>query len=154
MHLINGQVKIDKFIQQIQLNANMHQKIIEWIPFDRLENVTYLVKEHISIYGITKISKNEYMIVMDYAKYGSLRKLSIYLCKPVTENDPEKIYSVIPEKIYELEIQLDKYCSAPHNNIEWKKKVETANESNKNFIQYDSNKMHPEAIYTSRLIPA
>ncbi|RHZ73560.1 hypothetical protein Glove_230g184 [Diversispora epigaea] len=104
----------------------------------------------IAIYGITKNpTENEYMMVMQYARYGSLRKMlnsrfkeltwenkikSLYyialglakiheiglmhkdfhsgnivnvtkissyitdfgLCKPVTENDPEKIYGVIP----------------------------------------------------------
>ncbi|RHZ83511.1 hypothetical protein Glove_91g35 [Diversispora epigaea] len=107
-------------------------------------------KDVIAIYGITKNPKeNKYMMVMQYARHGSLRKMlnnnfeklswiqkirvlyyisngmaniheaelmhkdfhsdnivnetktSSYitdfgLCKPVTENDPEKIYGVIP----------------------------------------------------------
>ncbi|RHZ85349.1 hypothetical protein Glove_66g63 [Diversispora epigaea] len=203
--------EIDNFIQQIQLNANKYQEIIEWIPFEKLENITYLAKggfgtaykakwldgfikswnykikiwrrpggqnvclksldnstnkidflqeiknqlkfrgkNAIAIYGITKNpTKNEYMMVMDYAEYGSLRNLlnnkfeiltwkrkhtilsevvkglknihemglmhkdfhsgniinpnlalsyitDFGLCKPVTENDPENIYGVIP----------------------------------------------------------
>ena len=36
--------EIDHFIQQTQLNANKSQGIVEWIPFDRFENVTYLSK--------------------------------------------------------------------------------------------------------------
>ena len=36
--------EIDHFIQQTQLNANKSQEIVEWIPFDRFENVTYLSK--------------------------------------------------------------------------------------------------------------
>ncbi|RHZ84557.1 hypothetical protein Glove_79g139 [Diversispora epigaea] len=204
-----GDREIDKFIQQLQLNVYKYQEIIEWIPFDRLENVTYLAKggfsavykanwldgfikffdqvvwhrngkqgvclkslgiftnkndflqqiknqlkfrgkNSIAIYGITKNpTENEYMMVMNYAEYGSLRKLlndkfklltwqrksfilssivkgircihemglmhkdfhpgnivnqslnlsyitDFGLCKPVTENDPEKIYGVIP----------------------------------------------------------
>ncbi|RHZ88202.1 hypothetical protein Glove_25g52 [Diversispora epigaea] len=328
--------EIDKFIQQIQLNAR-YKEIIEWIPFNSLENVIYLAKggfgtvykaewlngfildwdyekkkwdrfgkktvclksldnlinkneflqeiknqlkfrgkRAISIYGITKNStKNEYMMVMDYAKHGSLREmlnnkykkltwskkssilLSIVdglknihemglmhkdfhsgnivchnfklsyitdfgLCKPVSENDPEKIYGVIPymapetflrgkytqksdiysfgmvmlevltsyppyynsshdanlvmeickgckpeikceipqffkeimEKCWnfeprnrptakELESQLKKYSYYNEIRIQ----VRTANKSNKNFIQYNSNEMHPEAIY-------
>ncbi|RHZ86291.1 hypothetical protein Glove_52g96 [Diversispora epigaea] len=202
-----GDREIDKFIQQIQLSANKYQEIIEWIPFGKLENVTYLAKggfgtvykadwlegfiefsvevdwhrngkqgvclksldnltnkndflqeiknqlkfrgkNSIAIYGITK-NPTEYMMVMNYAKYGSLRKVlnnkfeklswqrKLYilsdiamglknihemglmhkdfhpgnivnsnlaisyitdfgLCKPVTKNDPEKIYGVIP----------------------------------------------------------
>ncbi|RHZ78733.1 hypothetical protein Glove_157g6 [Diversispora epigaea] len=338
----SGDREINKFIQQIQLTAKKYQELIEWIPFDRLENVTYLAKggfstvykakwldgpiyscdyevenwkrfekrdvclksldystnknrflqeinnqlkfrgKHaIAIYGITKnLTKNQYMMVMKYAKYGSLRKLlnnmfekltwrkkssilskmangltnihemslmhkdfhsgnianqtltecyitDFGLCKPITENDPEKIYGVIPymapetlsrreytqaSDIYsfgmvmlevltsyppyynishdtnlvmdickglkpeieckipqffkqimeecwnfeplnrptaeKLKSQLDKYSY----DGEIRKQIEAANESNKNFIKYDPNKMHPEAIYTSRLI--
>ncbi|RHZ75492.1 hypothetical protein Glove_213g160 [Diversispora epigaea] len=344
--------EIDEFIQQIQLNANEHQEIIEWIPFDKLENITYLAKggfgtvykanwldgfikfpkkkkwyrfgkqavwyrngkqsvclksfntsankndflqeiknqvklrgkNSIAIYGITKNpTENEYMMVMDYAVYGSLRNLlnnkfenltwsrkfyilsdvvigltnihemglmhkdlhsgnivnqsltlsyitDFGLCKPITENDPEKIYGVIPymapetlsrgeytqasdiysfgmvmlevltsyppyynishdanlvmdickglkpeikceipqflkeimEKCWnfeplnrptakELKSQLEKNLS---NDNEIRKQVnnqvQAANKSNKNFIQYHPNKMHPKAIYTSR----
>ncbi|RHZ89622.1 hypothetical protein Glove_13g90 [Diversispora epigaea] len=239
-------------------------------------------KNSIAIYGITKNpTKNEYMMVMNYAKHGSLRKLlnnkfeeltwerksdillsiingleniheiglmhkdlhpgnivnqaliSSYitdfgLCKPVTENDPEKIYGVIPymapetlsrreytqaSDIYsfgmimlEVLTSYPPYYNIPHNenlvmdickgrkpefkckipqffkeiiekcwnfeplnrptanklvyelsqysyNGEIRKQVKAANKSNKNFIKYDPNKMHSEAIYTSRLIP-
>ncbi|RHZ46364.1 hypothetical protein Glove_624g29 [Diversispora epigaea] len=339
--------EIDEFIQQIQLNANKHQEIIEWIPFDKLENVTYLAKggfstvykanwldgfiyywkykiedwkrsskrdvclksfdnstnkneflqeiknqlkfrgkNAIAIYGITKNpSKNEYMMVMDYVEYGSLREMlntkfgrltwkrkynilleilvgltnihemglmhkdfhsgnivnralilsyitDFGLCKPVTEKDPENIYGVIPymapetlsrgeytqasdiysfgmvmlevltsyppyyniphdvnlvmkickglkpeikceipqflkeimEKCWnfeplerstvaELRSQLEKYLSDDYEIIkEVNNQVQAANRLNKNFVQYDSNEMHPEAIYTSRLI--
>ncbi|RHZ69646.1 hypothetical protein Glove_281g63 [Diversispora epigaea] len=104
--------EIDELIQQIQLNANKYQEIIKWIPFGRLENITYLAKgvvwnrhgkqkvclksfsnltnkidflqeiknqlkfrdkNAIAIYGITKNpTKNEHMMVMNYAEYGSL----------------------------------------------------------------------------------
>ncbi|RHZ84243.1 hypothetical protein Glove_84g11 [Diversispora epigaea] len=128
--------EIDEFIQQIQLNANKSQEIIEWIPFDKLKNITYLAKgvlvaykarwrdgfiyywnyevenwsrygeqnvclksldnstnkfdflqeiknqlkfrgkNAIAIYGVTKNpTKNEYIMVMKYAGYGSLRNL-------------------------------------------------------------------------------
>ncbi|RHZ80973.1 hypothetical protein Glove_130g164 [Diversispora epigaea] len=337
--------EIDEFIQQIQLNANKRQEIIEWIPFEKLENITYLAKggfgtsykarwldgfiynwdynvenwiryreqyvclksldnstnkinflqeinnqlkfrgkNAIAIYGITKNpTKNEHMMVMKYAEYGSLRNLlnnkfkeltwkkkynilsevviglinihemdlmhkdfhsgnivnqnlslgyitDFGLCKPVTENDPENIYGVIPymapetlsrgeytqasdiysfgmvmlevltsyppyynishdanlvmdickglrpeikyeipqflkeimEKCWdfeplnrpnakELKSQLEFYDNA---NIEIRnqvnKQINVANKSNKNFIQYDPNEMHPKAIYTSR----
>ncbi|RHZ85585.1 hypothetical protein Glove_64g113 [Diversispora epigaea] len=339
-----GDRQIDKFIQQIQLNAKKYQEIIEWIPFDRLENITYLAKggfgtvykanwldgfikynmqdvwyrkgekniclkslgnptnkndflqeiknqlkfrgkNSIAIYGITKNPiDNKYMMVMNYAKYGSLRNLlnrefeeltwkkkshilsiiasglanihemglmhkdfhlgnivnqtltlsyitDFGLCKPVTENDPEKIYGVIPymapetlsreeytqaSDIYSFGIIMlevltsyPPYYNIPHNenlamdickglkpeikceipqvlkeimekcwnfeplnrptaeelksqlreyfwdtdNAEIKNQIKAANKSNKDFIKYDPNEMHPEAIYTSRLIP-
>ncbi|RHZ86182.1 hypothetical protein Glove_54g122 [Diversispora epigaea] len=348
--------EIDEFIQQMQLSANKYREIIEWIPFGRLENVTYLAKggfgivykanwldgficshekkkwyefgkqvvwnrygkqnvclksfnnltnkidflqeiknqlkfrgkNAIAIYGITKNpTENEYMMVMGYAAYGSLRNLlntkfenltwrkkynilssivigltnihemglmhkdfhsgnivnrtltlsyitDFGLCKPVTENNSENIYGVIPymapetlsrgeytqasdiysfgmimlevltsyppyyniphnenlamviceefkpeikceipqfleeimEKCWnfeplnrptakELRSQLESYNN--YNNIEIRKQVNkqinVANKSNKNFIQYDPNEMHPEAIYTSRHLP-
>ncbi|RHZ86170.1 hypothetical protein Glove_54g140 [Diversispora epigaea] len=324
--------EIDEFIQQMQLSANKYQEIIEWIPFGRLENVTYLAKggfgivykanwldgfiyshkkngmnlvnklfgigmiknqlklrgkNAIAIYGITKNpTENEYMMVMDYTAYGSLRNLlndnfkkltwrrkynilssivigltnihemglmhkdfhsgnivnqnltlsyitDFGLCKPVTENNSENIYGVIPymapetlsrgeytqasdiysfgmimlevltsyppyyniphnenlamviceefkpeikceipqflkeimEKCWnfeplnrptakELKSQLEKYIS-DDNEIrkQVNKQINVANKSNKNFIQYDPNEMHPEAIYTSRHLP-
>ncbi|RHZ56612.1 hypothetical protein Glove_399g13 [Diversispora epigaea] len=243
-------------------------------------------KNSVAIYGITKNpTENEYMIVMNYAEYGSLRKLLnnkfeeltwgkkssillniVYglknihkmglmhkdfhsgnivnqkptlsyitdfgLCKPVSENDPEKIYGVIPymapeslsrgeytqaSDIYsfgmimlEVLTSYPPYYNIPHNEnlaidickglkpeikceipqffkeiIEkcWnfdplnrptaeelysqlleclydneikkqvKKQIKVAKKSNKDFIKYDPNEVHPEAIYTSRLIP-
>ncbi|RHZ83980.1 hypothetical protein Glove_86g132 [Diversispora epigaea] len=201
--------EIDEFIQQTQLKATKYEEVIEWIPFDRFNNIKYLDKGGfgkvfraawsdgyiiswdsqrkiwkrsqrdvclkslntlkkkggflqeikyqlkfrgiwaIAIYGITKSpTENEYMMVMQYARYGSLRKMlndsfkeltwenkikNLYyialglakihetglmhknfhsgnivnetktssyitdfrLCKPVTENNLEKIYGVI-----------------------------------------------------------
>ncbi|RHZ74838.1 hypothetical protein Glove_219g6 [Diversispora epigaea] len=334
-----GDREIDKFIQQIQLNANKYKEIIEWIPFGRFKNVEYLAKggfgtvykanwldgfirvsdevdwrrngkqdvclkslgnltnknnflqeienqlkfrgkRSIAIYGITK-NPTEYMMVMNYAKHGSLRKVlnnkfeklswqkksyilsniamglknihemglmhkdfhpgnivnlalalsyitDFGLCKPFTENDPEKIYGVIPymapetlsrgeytqaSDIYsfgmimlEILTSYPPYYNVPHNtNLvmdickgckpeikyeiprffkeimekcwnfeppnrptakelefqfnryyyggEIRRQVKAANKSNKSFIQYDPNVMHPEAVYTSRLIP-
>ncbi|RHZ48653.1 hypothetical protein Glove_543g15 [Diversispora epigaea] len=164
--------EIDNFIQQIQLNANKHKKLLtykaRWLDGFinywnyKVENwsrqggqniknqLKFRGKNSIAIYGITKNpTENEYMMVMNYAKHGSLRNLlnnkfekltwkrkydillvivigliSIHemdlmhkdfhsgnivnqsltlsyitdfgLCKPVTENDPENIYGVIP----------------------------------------------------------
>ncbi|RHZ84549.1 hypothetical protein Glove_79g6 [Diversispora epigaea] len=53
----------------------------------------------------------------------------------------------------ELKSQLEKYLS-DDNEIrkQVNKQINVANKSNKNFIQYDPFKMHPEAIYTSRLV--
>ncbi|RHZ49232.1 hypothetical protein Glove_527g18 [Diversispora epigaea] len=243
-------------------------------------------KRSIAIYGITKNpTDNEYMMVMNYAEYGSLRKLlnnkfeeltwgkkcgillslvnglinihdmglmhkdfhpgnivnqtltlsyitDFGLCKPVSENDPEKIYGIIPymapetlsrgeytqaSDIYsfgmvmlEVLTSYPPYYNIPHNenlamdickglkpeikceipqffkeimekclNFESfnrptakellfqlrkyfiddeiikqvKKQIKVAKKSNKDFFKFDPNEMHPEAIYTSRLIP-
>ncbi|RHZ45740.1 hypothetical protein Glove_658g31 [Diversispora epigaea] len=327
--------EIDEFIQQTQLKATKYEEVIEWIPFDKFNNIKYLDKggfgkvfkatwsdgyitywnsqrkiwersqqnvcfkrlntptnnseflqeiKHqlkfrgiwaIAIYGITKNpTENEYMMVMQYARHGSLRKMlnsnfeeltwhnklkNLYyialgltrihetglmhrdlhsgnivnetktssyitdfaLCKPVIENYPEKTYRVIPymapetlnreytqtsdiysfsmtmlevltsyppyynishianlvmsicnelkpeimceimEKCWnfepanrptaeELKSQLGKYLS---DNNEIRKQFKASNKPSKNFIKYDPNEMHSEAIYTSRHIP-
>ncbi len=40
----SGKEEIDKFIQEIQLKANDLYELIEWIPFDKFENVEYLAR--------------------------------------------------------------------------------------------------------------
>ncbi|RIA82572.1 kinase-like domain-containing protein, partial [Glomus cerebriforme] len=170
---------IDEFIQKKQLEAINTKEFIEWIHFDKLQDVEQigqggfgtafkatwidgyiwrwnhennewkrtsefevclkrLDKSHtvsreflrevetqlnaqrygntIPIYGITKDPEHDdYMIVMDYAKVGSLRKMlneqysalimtDIYnawitdfgLCKPVTSDREKDIYGVLP----------------------------------------------------------
>ncbi|RHZ60313.1 hypothetical protein Glove_355g58 [Diversispora epigaea] len=293
------QITIQKLLNGFHL-ANLRMKGEQSICLKSLDNLTnkndflqeiknqlkLRSKKLIAIYGITKNpTDNEYMMVMNYAKYGSLRKLLnnkfeeltwgkkssiliniVYglknihkmglmhkdfhsgnivnqnltlsyitdfgLCKPVSENDPEKIYGVIPymapeslsrgeytqaSDIYsfgmimlEVLTSYPPYYNIPHNenlaidickglkpeikceipqffkeimekcwnfepfnrptveelhsqlleyfnHIEIKKQVKkqfkVAKKSNKDFIKYDPNEMHPEAIYTSRLIP-
>jgi hypothetical protein len=38
----SGNELIDKFIQEAQLKARKHNEVIEWIPYDRLRNITFL----------------------------------------------------------------------------------------------------------------
>ncbi|RHZ71354.1 hypothetical protein Glove_259g6 [Diversispora epigaea] len=40
----SGDDKIDKFIQDTQLNANDHLEVIEWIPYDRFKDVKQIGK--------------------------------------------------------------------------------------------------------------
>ncbi|RHZ82820.1 hypothetical protein Glove_103g67 [Diversispora epigaea] len=40
----SGNDKIDKFIQDSQLNANNHYQVIEWIPYDRFKDVKQIGK--------------------------------------------------------------------------------------------------------------
>ncbi|RHZ84246.1 hypothetical protein Glove_84g108 [Diversispora epigaea] len=271
-----------QYIKQIGLMDSLNS-LMKLIGIGMIKNkLKFRGKSSIAIYGITKNStENEYMIVMNYAEYGSLRKLlnnsfekltwkrksfilssiingltnihemglmhkylhsgnivnqtltlsyitDFGLCKPVTENDLEKIYGVIPymapetlnrgeytqaSDIYsfgmvmlEVLTSYPPYYNIPHNEnlvmeickglkpeikceipqffkeimeICWnseplnhptaeelkfhlgkyfyggeiRKQVRAANKSNKNFIKYHPNEMHPEAIYISRLIP-
>jgi len=40
----SGNHDIDELIQRTQLDAKNHEKIIEWIEYDRFENIEYLAK--------------------------------------------------------------------------------------------------------------
>jgi len=40
----SGNHIVDKFIQKIQLKAKYYKEIIEWIEYDRFENIEYLAK--------------------------------------------------------------------------------------------------------------
>src|SRR5277367_6296618 len=40
----SGNKDIDDFIQQSQLNAVHHEKCLEWIPFEKFQNVTYITR--------------------------------------------------------------------------------------------------------------
>jgi len=41
---ISGNDFIDKFIQESQLNTHDYKHVLEWIPYNRFENIEYLDK--------------------------------------------------------------------------------------------------------------
>src|ERR1043166_9287384 len=40
----SGNKEIDEFIQKFQLNATCWQEVMEWVPYDRFENIEYLAE--------------------------------------------------------------------------------------------------------------
>jgi hypothetical protein len=40
----SGNKDIDKFIQQSQLHAVYHRNCLEWIPFEKFQNITYIAE--------------------------------------------------------------------------------------------------------------
>src|ERR1044072_3472456 len=40
----SGNKEIDEFIQKFQLNATNLNEVLEWIPYDRFENIEYLAE--------------------------------------------------------------------------------------------------------------
>ncbi|RGB40441.1 hypothetical protein C1646_811355 [Rhizophagus diaphanus] len=100
-----GNENIDKFIQQSQLNAFYSIKCLEWIPFEKFENVTYITRG-----GFDPITK-DYIMVLRYRKDGNilmndldyLQKIgylpSIKICKEfrpkIFENTPKLIEDLI-----------------------------------------------------------
>ncbi|GBC06547.1 hypothetical protein RclHR1_00690037 [Rhizophagus clarus] len=87
----SGNKDIDELIQQSQLNAVHWSKCLEWIPFEKFRNITFiaeggfninLIKNHLEIhpldivecYGLTQNpNTNEYMMVLEYCDGGNLR---------------------------------------------------------------------------------
>ena len=40
----SGNKEIDEFIQNFQLNATCYEAVLEWIPYEKFENIEYLAK--------------------------------------------------------------------------------------------------------------
>jgi hypothetical protein len=40
----SGNKEIDEFIQNFQLNATCNEEVLEWIPYEKFENIEYLAK--------------------------------------------------------------------------------------------------------------
>ena len=40
----SGNKEIDEFIQNFQLNATRYEEVLEWIPYEKFENIEYLAK--------------------------------------------------------------------------------------------------------------
>ncbi|RHZ89648.1 hypothetical protein Glove_13g186 [Diversispora epigaea] len=80
----SGNDKIDKFIQDAQLNANRNWDVIEWIPYDRFKDVKqidienqqwkrYREEEEKEV-ALKNPETHSYMMVLDYATDGNLRE--------------------------------------------------------------------------------
>ncbi len=59
----SGNEFIDKFIQETQLNAKYRRQILEWIPYNKLEDIKYLDKGgfsttvYIKLFGLKDLLK-------------------------------------------------------------------------------------------------
>ena len=40
----SGNEHVDKFIQEVQLNARLYFELLEWIPYNRLRNIQYFAQ--------------------------------------------------------------------------------------------------------------
>ena len=40
----SGNKEIDEFIQEFQLNATRYEEVLEWMPYEKFENIEYLAK--------------------------------------------------------------------------------------------------------------
>ena len=111
-----------------------------------------------------------YEVLTSYPPYYNIshnEKLAMDICeglKPEIKCEIPQFLKEIMEKCWnieplnrptaeELKSELDKYLVKDNEmRKQVNKQINVANKSNKNFIQYDPKEMHPEAIFTSRLI--
>ncbi|RIB04842.1 hypothetical protein C2G38_2221281 [Gigaspora rosea] len=88
----NGDKDIDNFINNIQLKTTKYDKVIEWIPFDKLTNLQK-IKEHESeleqymqlsdriVYRITKDTTTSGYMIVASDEFNSIRNESFGECK-------------------------------------------------------------------------
>ncbi|UZO20611.1 uncharacterized protein OCT59_013034 [Rhizophagus irregularis] len=203
---------IDEFIQQSQLNAVHYNKYLEWIPFEKFQNITYIaeggfgmcqptnikqtVKEE-GIYGVLPYMAPEVLRGQQYTKAADIYSfgiimneflseeipfndiphdefLAIKICKGLRPTiskdipklladliikcwDPEIKNRPITKELYQLLTRWDgeKYNSETEIYFQIEECDKIRKEKFKNRSSEDkpkSFKIHPQAIYTSRLL--
>src|SRR5260364_95461 len=71
----SGNEEIDNFIKEFQFNATEYEKVIEWIPFDKLINLQEINEESDLVFMATWV-KGVRIIKDDYGKYMQSRTIS------------------------------------------------------------------------------
>ncbi|RHZ85883.1 hypothetical protein Glove_59g14 [Diversispora epigaea] len=109
-------------------------------------------------------------VLTSYPPYYNIshnENLAMDICKglkPEIKCETPRFFKEIIEKCWnfeplnrptaeELFSQLLEYFNDNEIKQQVIKQIKVAKKSNKDFIKYDPNEVHPEAIYTSRLIP-
>ncbi|GBC47090.2 kinase-like domain-containing protein [Rhizophagus irregularis DAOM 181602=DAOM 197198] len=169
-----GNHEVDKFIQKVQLKAKDYYDVLEWIEYDRFENVEYLAKGgfgtiYKAIWKDGRIEQWDYennkWIRSKYwfRKYEKFPVVLKYLhnSQDITSNFLREIetHIMIPNDAKELESLLSdlRYSSKNH---EINKQIEEADKINEKLrsssssytgpiLSYTTN---PQAVYTSRLL--
>ncbi|RHZ48138.1 hypothetical protein Glove_557g55 [Diversispora epigaea] len=107
-----GNDKIDKFIQDAQLNADDYDKVLEWISFERFKDVKQIDPEI-----------HSFMMVLQYSADGNLRKYLKINFNEIRWN--QKLFNLWDlsnklKDIHELDFGLSKQIGKNPNNPEKK----------------------------------
>ncbi|UZO22852.1 uncharacterized protein OCT59_015201 [Rhizophagus irregularis] len=175
----SGNNEIDKLIQKAQLNAKENLKILEWIEYDRFENVEYLAKGGFgTIYKA--IWKDGYISEWDFennqwirSKYYAENYKNFPVVLKCLHNSQDITVDFLREdyvgqqipkaqELYKLVDNLydELYNSNYDDDSEIKKQAEEAVKFNEKFtsssLPYNGTTLlyttNPQAVYTSRLL--
>ncbi|RHZ80764.1 hypothetical protein Glove_132g101 [Diversispora epigaea] len=112
----SGNDQIDKFIQDVQLNADFW-KLIEWIPCDRFKDVEKIValKKFDNFVKLNDVLNEMAIHLKTYTKFASIQFYGI-------TQDP-KTYSYMMVLEYIADGNLREYLKINFNNINWFQKL-------------------------------
>ncbi|CAG8772973.1 165_t:CDS:2, partial [Dentiscutata erythropus] len=137
-----GNDEIDKFLQRALLSAKSYGKVVEWIQFNRLEDIKFIGQGGFSnIFSATWIDGERKDIEEEGEIRGKKLKVALKLLnnsENITKaflNEIEKDISIRNEFIAADKIARNEIIAA-----------------NKIVSNPSSSQIHPNAIYTSRLL--
>ncbi|POG64798.1 kinase-like domain-containing protein [Rhizophagus irregularis DAOM 181602=DAOM 197198] len=164
----SGNKDIDEFIQQSQLNAVYNKKYLEWIPFEKFQNITYIAEG-----GFGKIYsaewpegdinywdiENQNWYRYSWSKYAlkSLNNSSdicsdflneIYIydivqCFGITQDPNNKEYMMVIE--YCNDGNLRNYLNKSENYINYKSKIDKLQQIARGLLDiHNSEKVHKD----------
>ncbi|RHZ70123.1 hypothetical protein Glove_275g47 [Diversispora epigaea] len=131
----SGNDKIDKFIQDAQLNANYNYEVIEWIPYDRFKDVKQIGRG-----GFGTINYARWIVALkkfdNFVNFNDvLNEMAIHLKIYTGSNnnyksirfygitqDPET-HSYMMVLDYAKDGNLREYLKINFNNIDWRQKL-------------------------------
>ncbi|GBC30981.2 kinase-like domain-containing protein [Rhizophagus irregularis DAOM 181602=DAOM 197198] len=104
----SGNKDIDEFIQQSQLNAVHYTNYLEWIPFEKFQNVTYIAEGGFDFINEIKSHLQIYLSNIVYC-YGITQD-------PNNKDSANPISECLDVQLSELE--LNEICQDSEHNIE------------------------------------
>ncbi|RHZ65284.1 hypothetical protein Glove_318g59 [Diversispora epigaea] len=137
----SGNDKIDKFIQHAQLNSNVYWEVIEWIPYDRFEDVKQIGRGgygtvHYARWIDGPIYKRDErwirngdsdVVLKEFDNFVNLNDVlneivvSSIGFHGITQNPETHKYMIVLE--YAADGNLREYLKINFNNINWKQKL-------------------------------
>ncbi|RHZ74808.1 hypothetical protein Glove_219g63 [Diversispora epigaea] len=132
----SGNDKIDKFIQDAQLNANFEYQIIEWIPYNRFKDVKQISRGGLMdelINGTLKINNGKDMIKKRQWKFTLKHKYSSIKFYGITQDPETHSFMIVLE--YTKDGNLREYLKINFNHINWNQKLENLRDLSLNLMR-------------------
>ncbi|GBB97327.1 hypothetical protein RclHR1_02970002 [Rhizophagus clarus] len=150
----SGNIEVDEFIQKSQLKAKNYVKILEWIEYDRFENVEYLAKGGFgTIYKaiwkdgyilVLKCLHNSQDITAEFLREIELHivvgdSLSVINCHGITKDPESNNFMIV--MTYAQNGSLRQYLNKSFNSMSWKEKLSILQ-----MTAYGLNNIHRERL--------